>query len=98
MGWKQEESAPSRVWTEEELAKKETHWVCSYNDPEKWIKDFKECYYALIGTYEVDANLTLYRFQLDETKRNLLAPGASRFHTVLIDKRIKSAKLGNTFT
>jgi hypothetical protein len=98
MGWKESsEPAPAKTWTAEEILKKETHWIGSYNEPDRWIKDFKEVFYSLDGEYKVDESLTLYRFKLDETKRDQLAPGASSFHNVLIDKRIIPPKLGTPY-
>jgi len=97
MGWDKSEKESTKTWTAEEVLKKETHWTCSYNEPDRWIKDFKESFYTLTGEYKVDENLTLYRFELDETKRSLFMPGTSHFHNVLIDKRIQPAKLGNTY-
>lgn len=74
-----------KVWTIEELLKTERHWLSPYNDPERWVKDFKEVHYALIGEYEVDKIHKLYRFELNETHRKELSILTAHFHNVLID-------------
>lgn len=90
MSWNTEPTV--RVYTEEEklsFLTKESHWTCSYNEPERWIKDFTECHYTLIGTYEIDEHRYLMRFELDELHREKLAANSSHFHNVIIDKRAK---------
>ena len=95
MSWKDPEPAPLKVLTEEEkllLLKKETHWTCSYNEPDRWIKDFKEVHHNLIGEYVIDEKYTLLRFELDEMYRDKFVQTTSHFHNVLIDKTVKPFK------
>jgi len=100
MAWSHSETKVDvpKIWTIEELLKTERHWVSSYNEPERWIKDFKDVHYKLIGEYEVDKTHKLYRFELDETHRKDLSVLVSHFQNVLIDTSMGQAKLGNDFT
>lgn len=100
MAWSHAETPVTvpKVWTIEELLKTEKHWVSSYNEPERWIKDFKESHYSLTGEYEVGKTHKLYRFELDETHRKDLSVLAAHFQNVLIDITLGQIKLGNDFT
>ena len=100
MAWNHTETTVTvpKVWTIEELLKTEKHWVSSYNEIERWIKDFKVAHYSLIGEYEVDKTHKLYRFELDETHRKDLAVLTSHFQNVLIDVGLSPVKIGNDFT
>ena len=96
MGWSSSPPEPSKVFTPEELAKKESTWYSAYNEPERWIKDMKEVYYSLIGEYEIEKNINLYRFELDETHRSNLMPGSARFMNVIINKALPQVILSQT--
>jgi len=99
MAWNHTETPITvpKVWTIEELVKTERHWVSSYNDPERWTKDFKEVHYSLIGEYEVDKTHKLYRFELDEAHRKELSILTAHFQNVLVDISLGQPKLGGQF-
>ena len=92
MSWGHSTPVAPKVLTAEELLKRETNWRSDYNDPERWIKDFKTDHYTLIGEYEVEGKLKLYRFELDEDYRKDKVEGTSLYHNVLIDRGLTSAK------
>ena len=102
MAWSHEETKAEvptkKIYTTEELLKTERHWVSNYNDPNRWITDFKEVHYTLIGEYEVDKAHKLYRFELEETRREELSLFTAHFQNVLIDISLGQPKLGNDFT
>lgn len=77
-----------KVWTVEELLKKETFWYSGYNESERWISDMKESFYSLVGEYELEKNLVLYRFELDESHRKDLEGVPSHFQNVIINKSL----------
>lgn len=83
MSWKQL-ATETRVWTTEELFKKEGHWDSPYSDPARWIHDFKEVWYSLIGEYEIEKDLVLFRFEFDESHREEVAPGTPHFQNVVM--------------
>ncbi len=92
MAWKTY-SAQEKVYTQEELLRKETTWYSSYNEADRWIKDMKACHYSLAGEYEIEKNLILYRFELDETKRAELANGAPHYQNVIINTSLPEVKV-----
>ena len=66
------------------LYKDEGHWNSAYPDSQdRWVKDFKP-HYDLIGVYEVDKNVSLYRFMRDESLKHELSPYSPRFYNVTI--------------
>lgn len=89
MGWKQELVSETKTLQLEVLLKKESFWYSDYNEPERWIRDMKDCYCTLVGEYQVgreEKNLWLYRFELDESHRKDFAPNVSHYHNVIINK------------
>lgn len=80
----------------EDLLKKETTWWSAYNDLDQWKKDMKECFCSLTGQYEIEKNLILYRFELDEKQRDKVATNASHFQNVIIQTDLPSVTLSET--
>jgi len=82
MGWSQPEEKSKEY--DASLYKEERMWNSVYADSqERWIADFKP-WYDLVGVYDVDEKNTLYRFQLDESRKAELSPYSPRFYNVLI--------------
>lgn len=94
MGWST--TSVSKVYTPEELLKKETTWYSSYNEPERWIQDLKTWHYNLVGEFEIEKNLVLYRFELDETHRADSFLGASHYQNVIIQTNLPQVILSET--
>lgn len=67
---------------------KETLWVSAYPDSlNRWTKDLAEGGYSLVSEYEIDPAWTLYRFELDEGKREKLVSKTSpHFQNVVIER------------
>ena len=79
MAWAkaQEKKLDPSQWIEERL------WISAYADSQDaWIKNFAQ--YEIVGIYEIEENLNLYRFRIDESRRDELPDGAARYHSVVI--------------
>ncbi len=86
MSWKDPEPVVIK-YDIQVLLRKETIWTCHYFEPDRWKKDLEEVYYELAAEYEPDEHTIVKRWELDESKRDKLAPGASHFQTVIFDRR-----------
>jgi len=59
--------------TQEEYLMRESFYESPYPLEGHWMWNLKKEYYTLIGEYIVDTNTTLYRWELDESKRKLIS-------------------------
>lgn len=82
-----------RPRTLEEKMVAEGMWASSFYEPQRWIKNMAAWGYAHIGTYQVDKDLELYRFELDESKRSAIPVGRTfecHFQNVLLRPSLKA--------
>jgi hypothetical protein len=91
MAWaKAEEKAvewdPSK-WKEEQF------WASlSPDSQDRWVSDFKP-YYSLIGVYEISEGESLYRFILDDARKDELVPSSPKYWNVTIPhEKVKKDK------
>lgn len=72
--------------------REEAHWVSEYaNSEDRWVADFKP-YYDLVGVYDVDSACVLYRFILDDSRKDELGPYPPKFQNVLIKNKPPKAE------
>lgn len=93
MGWKEDQVVKRVLLPLETLLAKEQHWSPSpVTERDRWIKDYGECNYDLIGEWDVDDDLTLLRFQWRRSDAELLEWQAPGHGNVLLSKKMPPFK------
>ncbi len=97
MAWSSHEPKKVPELPLEQLLRKESNWFSAAKELDTWMADMTAGgYYSLYGEYVIDEDRTLYRFELDETKRHELIVNTSHWVNVVLSvaENAKRGELG----